>query len=296
MPRGRTRWWARRERRARGRLRSPSARSSRRRWPPESVPIRASRFSSSPTRLDDVVCRERRGIRRAVENDRLAHRQVVPDAGSCGTMPIRSRRARPPVSGSRPSTDDFAAAAAPVSLEDLDGRRLAGPVRTEQREDLAALDREIDAGDGFDFIVGLAQVADDDGRLLVLACNSASRAEPGGRHPPIGRSGGPPGLRQPGSGYGRRITTRVPAPGAETTSIRPPAASTRTRWVASPMWPSASRSASCSIGKPRPLSSTASSSSPSASTRRSVISVACACRTTLATSSRAAEKTSCSCG
>ena len=60
---------------------------------------------------------------------------------------------------------------------------------------------------------------------------------------------------------GRWIATRVPAPGAETTSIRPPAASTRTRCDASPMWPSASRSASCSIGKPRPSSSTTSSSS-----------------------------------
>ena len=82
-----------------------------------------------------------------------------------------------------------------------------------------------------------------------------------------------------GLGYreGRWIATRVPAPGAETTSIRPPAASTRTRCAASPMWPSASRSVSCSTAKPRPSSATPSSSSPSASTRRSVSSVACAC-------------------
>src|SRR3954453_10980360 len=56
-----------------------------------------------------------------------------------------------------------AARARAVSLEDLDGRRLSGPVRAEQAEHLARLDREVDAANGFDVAVALVQVADDDG-------------------------------------------------------------------------------------------------------------------------------------
>ena len=46
----------------------------------------------------------------------------------------------------------------PVALEDLDGRRLAGPVRPEQAEDLPLLDREADPGDGLHGAVALAEI------------------------------------------------------------------------------------------------------------------------------------------
>ena len=45
-----------------------------------------------------------------------------------------------------------------MPLEDLDGRGLAGAVRAEQGEDLAAGDLEVDAADRGDVPVALAQV------------------------------------------------------------------------------------------------------------------------------------------
>ena len=50
-------------------------------------------------------------------------------------------------------------------LEDLDGRRLAGAVRTEQAEALARPHLEVQAGDGDDVAVALLQPAAHDRRL-----------------------------------------------------------------------------------------------------------------------------------
>jgi hypothetical protein len=61
-----------------------------------------------------------------------------------------------------------AARAGAVALEDLDRRRLARAVGPEQAEDLADGDLEVQAPHGLVFAVGLAQVADEDGR-----CGSA---------------------------------------------------------------------------------------------------------------------------
>src|SRR4051812_32131596 len=55
-----------------------------------------------------------------------------------------------------------------VALEDLDRGRLAGAVGAEQAEDLADGDLEVEAPHGLVLAVGLAQVADEDGR-----CGSA---------------------------------------------------------------------------------------------------------------------------
>ena len=52
------------------------------------------------------------------------------------------------------------------ALEDLDGRRLAGAVRAEQAEDLAAGDLEVDAVDGDEVAVALGQAADADHRIV----------------------------------------------------------------------------------------------------------------------------------
>src|SRR5262249_53688031 len=51
------------------------------------------------------------------------------------------------------------------TLEDLDRRRLAGAVRAEEREDLAALDLEVDPRDRFEPAIALAQPPDRDHRL-----------------------------------------------------------------------------------------------------------------------------------
>jgi hypothetical protein len=53
---------------------------------------------------------------------------------------------------------------APVALEDLDGGRLAGPVRAEQEEDLAARNLEADAAHRLGLAIGLAQIAYLDGQ------------------------------------------------------------------------------------------------------------------------------------
>ena len=59
---------------------------------------------------------------------------------------------------------DLPGTAHAVALEDLDRGRLAGAVRAEQAEHLAALHGEIDSADGLELAVGLAQSGDRDGQ------------------------------------------------------------------------------------------------------------------------------------
>ena len=80
---------------------------------------------------------------------------------------MRSRNARSRRAGSWPSTSTLAGVGAAVALEDLDERRLAGAVGTEQGEQLAAADREVDAVERLHGAVGLAHAADLDGGLGV---------------------------------------------------------------------------------------------------------------------------------
>ena len=67
---------------------------------------------------------------------------------------------------------DVAGGGVAEALEHLDGGRLAGAVRAEQGEDLAARHVEVDAADGLDGAVGDAQAAHGDGR------GGAGRARP----------------------------------------------------------------------------------------------------------------------
>ena len=78
---------------------------------------------------------------------------------------------------------DGAAVARAVALEHLDRRRLAGAVRSEQAEDLALLDLEVDPADGLDLPVGLVQVVDGDGgRHLVPSAGALRRTGEVDRH------------------------------------------------------------------------------------------------------------------
>ena len=63
------------------------------------------------------------------------------------TIPTRSRSSGRARAGSCPSTDTSPALRVAVALEDLHGRRLAGPVGPEQAEHLAARDLECDPPD-----------------------------------------------------------------------------------------------------------------------------------------------------
>ena len=86
----------------------------------------------------------------------------------CRTMPTRSRSvARVLLRIVSEHRHDPAGAGA-VALEDLDRGRLPGAVGPEQAEDLADGDFEVQAPHGLVLAVGLAQVADEDGR-----CGSA---------------------------------------------------------------------------------------------------------------------------
>ena len=51
-----------------------------------------------------------------------------------------------------------------VALQDLDRRRLAGAVRTEQTEDLAGAELEVDALQRFELAIRLGQAANADDR------------------------------------------------------------------------------------------------------------------------------------
>ena len=75
---------------------------------------------------------------------------------------MRSRQGVPPRLRILAEHRHLAGVARAVALEDLDGRRLAGAVRAEQAEHLAACDREVDPAKGLVLAVALAQAGNRD--------------------------------------------------------------------------------------------------------------------------------------
>src|SRR5207249_2992622 len=104
---------------------------------------------------------------------RLAHREVGPELRLLehDADPLAVGRLR--ACGIEAEHVDTAAVALAVALEDLDGRRLAGAIWSEQAEDLAFVDVEADAAHGFVGPVGLAQVVDEDRRHRSMICAPA---------------------------------------------------------------------------------------------------------------------------
>jgi hypothetical protein len=96
--------------------------------------------------------------------DRLADRGARVEAAALEHDPDPLLEA--PVAALRvpPQNPHLARRAAPVALEDLDGRGFARTVWAEQAEHLTALDRERDAAHGLHVAVRLAQVCHLDGR------------------------------------------------------------------------------------------------------------------------------------
>ena len=110
--------------------------------------MRASAFSAEADQLDHLVDRAR-GVAVVAGVERRAISRTVRYGGRGGSSAARSRSAR---ATRAPATlrvlaehADLAAAALAVALEDLDRRRLAGPVGAEEGEDLAGIDLEVDA-------------------------------------------------------------------------------------------------------------------------------------------------------
>ena len=135
----------------------PRARSRRRRWPPDSVPTRWSSWGASPTSSTTS------GRRRSRSRSRTPSRPPATVSSCstpevCSTMPMRSRKSRVGPARIGAQHADVTRRARAVALEDLDGRRLAGPVLTEQGVDLALADLERDPVDRPERPVLLAQI------------------------------------------------------------------------------------------------------------------------------------------
>ena len=143
---------------SRDRRRARAARSSRRRWPPESRPTRASALCWRPDELDDSSTGARRREKLGVHRSTLAHAQEGLRPACCSTRPDAVAPARVAVPRIGPSRPDVAGTARAVALEDLDGRRLAGAVGAEQPEDLTGPDLEVDPA--HDHVVGRRPCAD----------------------------------------------------------------------------------------------------------------------------------------
>ena len=134
-----------------GRPTMPIATSSRRRWPPDSVGSSGRPASVSPTaaisssgvprpRAVAVSSTARSSEPRCASSSRTRH--LPWSRHDCSTMPTRARHRSSPCAGSMPSTATRPGRPLPEALEDLDRRGLAGPVRAEQRQHLAAVHAE----------------------------------------------------------------------------------------------------------------------------------------------------------
>ena len=102
------------------------------------------RFLLEADDLDHLV--DVAGVRvvAGVELDDLAHGEVGLDAGRLQDDPDALAQARLALRRVVAENVDLAGGPLPEALEDLDGRRLARAVRSEEREDLAAMDVEVD--------------------------------------------------------------------------------------------------------------------------------------------------------
>ena len=134
-----------------------------------------------PDEVDDLVDGPRAGVAGGGQRDGLGdgQRRLEPAGLRDDPDPRAVVAARPlrvdAEHGDRPGV------APPIALQDLDGGRLAGPVRAEQGEDLPVLDREVDARDGVDLPVPLPQALHDDRRRHPLPFpvgSDASRGPP----------------------------------------------------------------------------------------------------------------------
>ena len=147
-----------------GSLTSARATPSRCRWPPgQDAGLRIAPLAKVE-RLDQLGRRPRPSVETPEEVEHLGDRELrVEGRGLEAHADAWLERV-----GATGDVDaqhaDLAIIGCPKPLEDLDGRRLARPVRSEQPEDLAPGDVEVDAIDSLDIAVALGQATDaDDG-------------------------------------------------------------------------------------------------------------------------------------
>ena len=153
----------------------PSARSSRRRWPPDSDSARASLPVAEADEIDDLAGGTRARVGGAVELDRLADGEVGVDGALLEDDADPLAEGALAQAGVEAEHPDIASVGAAVALEDLDERGLAGAVGAEQGEHLAAAHGEVDAVERLHAVVGLAHAANLDGGLGDVGDRRASR-------------------------------------------------------------------------------------------------------------------------
>src|SRR5262249_10345739 len=95
---------------------------------------------------------------------RLPGSHVAVDPARLEDDPDAAAKLDRPSGGIVPQHGYLSAGALPVALEDLYRRGLAGSVRAEQPEDLAAMDVDVDPAHGLELAVALYEVAHLDGR------------------------------------------------------------------------------------------------------------------------------------
>ena len=126
-----------------------------------------------PTSVEQRLGVARVAMEGRVLAERLERLGPLVDAAGLQHQAHPRPEAGPPRSRIHAEHADLPAVAPPIALDDLDGRRLAGAVRPEQGDDLAAADLERDTVDDRPGAVALGQPLDHDGGL---AGDRASRA------------------------------------------------------------------------------------------------------------------------
>ena len=135
--------------------------------PAGQTPVARPGDGGQADQLEQLVGVARVGVEAAVLAERLARPGARVDAAVLEHQPDASTQGRPTGCRIGPQHASGAAVGASIALDDLDRRRLAGAVRSEQRDQLAAADRQRDAVEDRARAVALDQPVDDDHRVAV---------------------------------------------------------------------------------------------------------------------------------
>src|SRR5262249_39719735 len=114
--------------------------------------------------LDHFFDITRPGVEAGPVAQRLPGSHVAVDAPRLEHDPDPAAQLDGPFRRIVPQHGDLSAAALAVALEDLHGGRLAGPVRPQQPEHLAAMNVDVDPAHGLELAVALDEVAHLDRR------------------------------------------------------------------------------------------------------------------------------------
>jgi hypothetical protein len=127
-------------------------------------PIADTGHPSKTDPLEQVVGVERVAIEPGVQPDELGRASLRVDPAVLEHQADPSAQRRALSGGIEPEHSHLPAIGGPVPLEDLDRRRLARAIGTDQRRDRARCDLEVEPVDHRPAAIALAQLADEDRR------------------------------------------------------------------------------------------------------------------------------------